>query len=166
MEKWINPIEVYSMKISPKKIGIKNKLIILYVVIFGIMIALVFSFTIEFTKDAVYANRLSMVESMTDKACNNFDRKIEQYEYIIAMAAYNEDFQKIYRNNLSLYQMYKGLDGTLLSFYSNVLAIYLDDIENICVYSTSGLNKWRGFIDSYIKVESEEWFQTAIQRCV
>ena len=151
------------MKISPKKIGIKNKLIILYVVIFGIMIALVFSFTIEFTKDAVYANRLSMVENMTDKACNNFDRKIEQYEYIIAMAAYNEDFQKIYRNNLSLYQMYKGLDGTLLSFYSNVLAIYLDDIENICVYSTSGLNKWRGFIDSYIKVESEEWFQTAIQ---
>ena len=98
------------MKISPKKIGIKNKLIILYVVMFfGIMIALVFSFTIEFTKDAVYANRLSMVESMTDKACNNFDRKIEQYEYIIAMAAYNEDFQKIYRNNLSLYQMYKGL---------------------------------------------------------
>lgn len=147
------------------RLSLKSKLLLSYIGVFLIVAVTMMCFAISSTRQYIYKSNSATIQSMVDKACDNFDCKIEQYETPIAMCVYNSELQRIYKNDYgSTYQLYKKLHDTFLPFYQGIYLAYSDDIDILRLYSTTGLHKWSNYLSDSLPVESKSWFKNAMKR--
>lgn len=152
------------MRRQKRGMSLRQKLLCSYLGVFLIAAFTMVWYTISYANQSIYDNNIRSIQGMADKACSNFERKIEQFEQSISMCAYNKELQQIYKNNNStIYQLYRSLKDTFLPFYQTIYNTCVEDIDTLCLYSTTGLYKWSNYLDNAENVEEESWFQQAVE---
>ena len=145
-----------------RRMRFRKKLIISYFTLFLMAVMLVVFNTVSASQTAIYNNNVNSVQGMIEKAADNFDRKVEQYNQILMQSVYNESLQIIYRNRrLTMYELYRKLTDVFQPYYSAIIANSGDEINRICMYSNTGLYKNK-YMDSIEAIESNHWFEDAM----
>ena len=148
-----------------RRFSLRTKLVLSYLLVLIIPLALFFSFSVNISRAFVYENANNAIANMVEGARDVYTLKISQLESMLSMCAFNEDLQRIYRNEYdSRYDLYLALKNTAKPFLTGVYGYCLGEVDTLCLYSAQGLLKNGKHIDSIDAVRDEPWVAQALSR--
>lgn len=114
-------------------------------------------------ENAIYHTDVS-VTGMVANAQTSYLLKMEQISNLIELCIYQDDLQTVYKNAYdSYFELYIGLKKTITPLFNMVMGFAWSDVQQMIVYSSTGLSKYGTHIDSIDVIRDESWFEEAQQ---
>ena len=143
--------------------SVRTKLLISYLLLISIIMNVFMTYVSNASDKYTMHNAKSALNGMAAKAEAMIALKLDQIEKMLNMCAFQDDMQTVYRNRFrSKYELYLALKNTGVPYLKNAKAFLIDDVEELYVYSTTGLQNKGDVFKPFSSAEKETWYEQAL----
>lgn len=144
---------------------LRKKLFITYLLVLIVSMGIFAKYIIDAAQKNVCRNAEMAIASMVNNVSGIFELKMEQINNMVSICAFQRELQSVYRNQFnSYYDLYKGLNNVVVPLFQIVMDYCWGDVQQLTMYSTTGLKKFSHYIDNIEEISAEPWFDAAMER--
>lgn len=144
-------------------ISLRKKLIISYGLVLIVPLTILGVYSVNLSQRLILTNGVNVLNNMTERANAMTEEKLVQMENVVTLCAYQQEMQRIYRNTaMTKFQLYLALKNFGIPFLQGVRNAVSSEIDELCVYSTRGLQNKAEVFRSYDQAKNEKWYESAL----